>query len=79
VRSGDHKLVKHGQKTNLFDLATDIREARDLDGKLPEVQDRLQNAIDDWTATLPKPLWTVYKTPEHKAAEEERIRKKGKK
>jgi arylsulfatase A-like enzyme len=79
VRSGDHKLVKQGDKTNFFDLATDIREARDLDGKLPEVREPLQKAIDEWTATLPKPLWTVYKTPEHKAAQEERLRKKGKK
>jgi arylsulfatase A-like enzyme len=79
VRSGDHKLVKQGDKTNFFDLATDIREARDLDGKLPEVREPLQKAIDEWTATLPKPLWTVYKTPEHKAAQEERLRKKDKK
>lgn len=63
VRSGDHKLVKQGEKTNLFDLAADIREARDLDVKLPEVQERLQKAIDAWTATLPKPLWTVYDRP----------------
>jgi arylsulfatase A-like enzyme len=78
VRSGDHKLVKQGRKLNFFDLATDIREARDLDGKLPEAQERLQKAIDEWTTTLPKPLWTVYKTPEREAAQEERIRNKGK-
>lgn len=79
VRSGDHKLVKQGEKTNLFDLATDFRESKDLDAKSPEVQQRLQTAYDDWSATLPKPLWTVFKTPEHKAAEAQRIRKKGKK
>ena len=79
VRSGDHKLIKQGQKTNLYDLASDIREAKDLDGKLPEVQQRLQKAYDEWSATLPKPLWTVFKTPERQAADEaKRMRNRGK-
>jgi arylsulfatase A-like enzyme len=72
VRSGDHKLVKQGPKTNLYDLAADIRESKDLAGKLPEVRARLQKACDEWSATLPKPLWTVFKTPERQAADEER-------
>jgi arylsulfatase A-like enzyme len=72
VRDGSHKLVKQAQKPNLFNLANDVREAKDLDGKLPEVRDRLQKAYDEWAATLPKPLWRIYKTPEIEAAQEQR-------
>jgi arylsulfatase A-like enzyme len=72
VRSGDQKLVKQGDEISLFDLATDIREARDLAGKLPEVQERLQKAFDEWQASLSKPLWKIYKTPEIEAAQEQR-------
>ena len=81
VRDGSHKLVKQGQKPNLFNLATDMREARDLDGKLPEVRLRLQKAYDDWAATLPNALWTVYKNPEAEAEEARKRadRKKAKK
>ena len=75
VRSGDHKLVRQGGETKLHDLATDIRETHDLAGQLPEVRDRLQKAVDQWQAGLPKPLWTIYKTPEIEAAEEERRRR----
>ncbi len=79
VRDGSHKLVKQGQKTSLFNLATDVRESKDLDGKLPEVRDRLQKAYDDWAATLPNALWTVYKNPEAEAARKQADRKNGKK
>ena len=63
VRGGDHKLVKQGERTHLYHLPKDIREARNLDGKMPGVQARLQKAFDEWHATLPQPRWTVYKKP----------------
>ncbi len=72
IRSGDHKLLKQDKQVRLYDLAADPAEARDLVGKLPEVQERLQKALDDWQATLSKPLWKVYRTPEIEAAEEQR-------
>ncbi len=72
VRSGDHKLITQGGKTSLYDLTKDIREARNLQGKMPEVEPRLRNAHNEWEATLTTPLWTVFKTPEHQAADEER-------
>ena len=72
VRAADHKLVKQGGKVHLFDLSKDVSETRDLAGKLPDVQQRLQKAFDEWHANLPDPLWTVYKTPEIEAAEEKR-------
>jgi len=72
VRSGDHKLIKQGDKINLYDLSSDIRESRDLSGTLPEVQERLQKAFTGWQAALHAPLWKVYKTPELEAAAEKR-------
>ena len=81
VRDGGHKLVKQGQKPNLFNISTDARETKDLDGKVPEVQNRLQKAYDQWAATLPEALWTVYKNPEAEAEEARKRagRKNGKK
>ena len=81
VRDGSHKLVKQGEKPNLFNLATDVRESKDLDGKLPDVRDRLQKAYDEWAATLPKASWTVYNNPEAEAEEARKRadRKNGKK
>jgi len=72
VRSGDDKLVKQGEKITLHDLANDTGEARDLAGKLPEVQAKLQKAFDEWHATLIPPLWKVFKTPEDEAADKAR-------
>lgn len=76
VRDGTHKLVKQGQKPNLFNLTTDVRESKDLDGKLPEVQQGLQTAYDAWAATLPKARWKVFKSPEAEAAAAEAARKR---
>jgi arylsulfatase A-like enzyme len=79
VRDGDHKLVQQFGKRGLFDLSSDIGESRNLEGKLPEVQDRLQKAYDAWSAILPEPLWTVYGNPETEAAKGGKTRNKGKK
>lgn len=72
VRGGDHKLVKQGDKVDLFDLAKDAGETRSLGGKLPEVQSKLQKAFDGWHAALIPPLWKVFKTPEAEAADKAR-------
>ena len=69
ARAGDHKLVKQGEKVNLHDLSSDIREAKDLDGKYPQIQARLRKAAVDWLAGLPDPLWKVYEKPGRKASE----------
>jgi arylsulfatase A-like enzyme len=72
IRSGNHKLVHQDKQVRLYDLSADIGEQRDLAGKLPEVQDRLQKEFNKWEAGLSKPLWKIYKTPEIEAAEEQR-------
>lgn len=72
VRDGSHKRVKQGAAINLYDLSKDGGETSDRADKLPEIQERLQKAFDEWQATLSEPLWTVYKTPELEAAAEKR-------
>ncbi len=72
VRGGDDKLVRQNGKVTLHNLANDLGEARDLDGKLPEVRAKLQKAFDEWHAKLIPPLWKVFKTPEDEAADKAR-------
>lgn len=55
VRQGDWKLVINSWKPErqLFHLADDIGETRDLAAEKPEVADRLHQAWLKWSATLP--------------------------
>jgi hypothetical protein len=43
----------------LYNLAEDIGESRDLSLELPEVKERLQNEYEEKTSRLPEPV--VYK------------------
>jgi hypothetical protein len=45
-------------QTELFDLASDIGESRDLSSARPEVLKELQRAFDKWNAQMAEPLWT---------------------
>jgi hypothetical protein len=72
VRGGDHKLVKQGKETGLYNLSKDIGETRDLGGEAPEVRAKLQKAFDEWHAELIPPRWKVFKTPEAEAADKAR-------
>jgi arylsulfatase A-like enzyme len=77
VRSGDHKLVQQFGKRGLYDLSSDVGESKNQYDQLPDVRDRLQKAHDEWSAALPKPLWTVLKTVPTKPAEAEKTGKSG--
>ena len=59
VRMGDWKLLK--QPTNaapqLYNLAQDIGEAKDLAGDQPEKVKALQSAFDAWNTQLMEPRW----------------------
>ncbi|MCU0725302.1 MAG: sulfatase-like hydrolase/transferase, partial [Planctomycetes bacterium] len=48
VRLSDLKLVVRDGVAELFDLATDVGEARDLSGERPEDVARLRKALADW-------------------------------
>ncbi len=56
VRSGRWKLTTNhgGEDTQLFDLEADPRESTNVAGQQPEVVERLERALLDWNATLPK-------------------------
>lgn len=59
VRKGPHKLVRLGDKpAELYDLAADIAEKKDLAGDRPEVVAALRKELDAWDATLVAPKWS---------------------
>ena len=58
VREGDWKLVQgEGAKTQLFNLAADIAEAKDVSAEQPAVLARLQAAYAEWDKANVKPIF----------------------
>jgi arylsulfatase A-like enzyme len=58
ARRGAIKLVKNGQQpAELYDLAADIGEAKDLAKDRPETLAALQTELDAWNKTLVAPRW----------------------
>jgi arylsulfatase A-like enzyme len=58
VRKGNWKLVRRGdQPAELYDLANDVSESRDLAAQHPEVVRELSEALERWESELAEPLW----------------------
>ncbi|MBI4659722.1 MAG: sulfatase-like hydrolase/transferase [Verrucomicrobia bacterium] len=60
IRNGDWKLVASridGKEPRLFNLASDIGEAKDLTPAHPDKVKELKTAWDTWNAEQAKPLW----------------------
>jgi arylsulfatase A-like enzyme len=59
VRQGDWKLLvpPHGSKPELYNLAKDIGEVRNVADQEPEKLQALQKAYDEWGAQLAGPKW----------------------
>jgi arylsulfatase A-like enzyme len=58
VRRGDYKLVmQEGAAPRLIDLSKDIAEANDLSAAQPEVFQEMKALFDQWSASMPEPLW----------------------
>jgi arylsulfatase A-like enzyme len=59
IRQGNYKLVvgRGIDKPQLFDLAADISESKDLTAEHPEIAKDLQGRYDAWNTTLEKPRW----------------------
>ena len=59
VRSGNLKLLKSGPKAvvELYDLAADVGEQKNLAAEKPEVAKQLQATYDAWSAQMEKPRW----------------------
>jgi arylsulfatase A-like enzyme len=62
IRSGEYKLIKQHDtgKIELYNLAADLSETRDLASALPETTSRLSAKLDAWlketNAALPRPI-----------------------
>jgi arylsulfatase A-like enzyme len=53
IRAGRHKLIwKTGVSAELFDLATDPGEHRDVESSLPELRDRLLGELRAWSVGI---------------------------
>jgi len=59
IRHGNYKLVKAAGNDNpeLYDLAADIGETKDLSTEKPAVYKDLQARYDAWNKTLVEPRW----------------------
>jgi arylsulfatase A-like enzyme len=57
VREGRYKLVKIGNRTELFDLESDIGETHDLSAEKPDVLKRLDDARVEWNKELIPPIF----------------------
>jgi arylsulfatase A-like enzyme len=59
IRHGNYKLVKAvgNDKPELYDLAADIGESKDLSSAKPEVYKDLTARYDAWSKTLAEPRW----------------------
>lgn len=63
IRHGNYKLVKAvgNDKPELYDLAADIGESKDLSVAKPEILKDLTARYDAWNKTLVEPKWTSSK------------------
>ena len=57
VRKANYKLVKMSEDAMLFDLSSDISEARNLKQAKPNIFSELENDYKQWKSQLPEPLW----------------------
>jgi arylsulfatase A-like enzyme len=75
VREGNWKLVG-GQNvpTQLFDLAADRSETKDLAGQQPQVVARLSRAYDEWNRQNVRPLFESPRAARPKAAKKSRAK-----
>lgn len=72
VREGRYKLLKPGKDAapQLFDLNSDIGEAKDIVSEKPDVVARLQKAHDAWNTELIPPLFESPKPAAKKKAKQ---------
>lgn len=59
ARKGDWKLVKMGDQTGLYNLASDISESKDLKTEKPDVLKEMQDEYERWNSQMIEPVWTM--------------------
>ncbi len=57
VRQGNWKLVKIGNRTELYDIEADIAESKDAAAAKPEILGRLESARQAWNRQMIAPLF----------------------
>jgi arylsulfatase A-like enzyme len=57
IRKGNYKLVKTNKEEELFDLAADIGEQKDLLDQKPEVAKDLRDIFEKWNSQMKPPAW----------------------
>jgi arylsulfatase A-like enzyme len=79
IRKGDLKLLGSQQGTvELFDLAADVGEARDLSAEKPEIRKELEAAYAAWNSQLAEPRWNARRAAAGKAKAKGKGKAKGK-
>jgi arylsulfatase A-like enzyme len=59
ARKENWKLVKMGDETGLYNLASDISESKDLKEDKPDVFKEMQKAYERWDSQMVEPVWTI--------------------
>ena len=68
IRDGDWKLVKTPNGgTELFNLADDIGESKNLASEKPQKVKKLEALYEKWNSQLAKPLWKTQRDRKNKA------------
>ena len=69
IRQGDHKLVQPppNEAVQLFNLASDTNESRDLAAEKPEIVKELTAKYAEWNAQLESPRWQRRAAPAARA------------
>jgi arylsulfatase A-like enzyme len=57
IRSGKWKLVEHGAKSHLFDLASDVGEKNDVAAANPKIVAELRAKWKAWSDSMPQAAW----------------------
>jgi arylsulfatase B len=69
VREGNWKLIRpKGKPAELYDLATDVGESKDLSAAQPEVVSKLSAELDAWDKELIAPVFGGLAAQRAKAA-----------
>ena len=80
IRMGNYKLVKATgiEQPQLFDLAADIGETKDLSAEKPEKVKSLTERYEAWNATLEEPRWIASQRLAGKAKDAAKAKRKNK-
>jgi arylsulfatase A-like enzyme len=67
IRQGRYKLIRfyEGERTELYDLSTDLEEAHDISDKKPEIRDELLDKLNAWLGETGAGIPSVNESSNH--------------